>query len=142
MKLIIATDHGGFELKEHLKTLLKEWGHEVTDHGVHSGDSVDYPDVIRPACQAVASGEYQFGVILCGSGIGASIVANKVKGIRAALVSDPYNAQMSRLHNNANVICMGGRMVGPDMAAETLKAFLAGEFEGGRHQRRVDKIDI
>jgi ribose 5-phosphate isomerase B len=141
MKIILAADHGGFELKEHLKTKLEEWGHTVDDRGVHSGDSVDYPDIARPAAEAIAGGEAEMGLFICGSGIGVSIVANKVKGIRAALCSDPYNAHMSRLHNNANVLCLGGRMIGPDLAAETLKAFIEGEFEGGRHKRRVDKIE-
>lgn len=141
MKIALAADHGGYELKNHLKNLLLEWGHDVKDYGVNSGDSVDYPDIARPAAEAIAAGEHDCGLFCCGSGIGISIVANKVKGIRAALCHDPYNAHMSRLHNNANVLCMGGRMVGPDMAAETLRAFVEGKFEGGRHQRRVDKIE-
>ena len=140
MKISIACDHGAYELKERLKAHLLEQGHEVTDCGTHSLDSCDYPDVARPAAQLVADGACERGVVLCTTGIGASIVANKVKGVRCALCHEPLSAEMTRRHNDANVLAMGAGMVGKFMAERIVDVFLTTEFEGGRHQRRVDKI--
>lgn len=140
MKIAIGSDHAGFLLKEHLKEYLEKNGHEVLDEGTHSLDSVDYPDFGRAVGQRVASGEAERGLVVCGSGIGISIAANKVPGIRCALVSEPYSASLSRKHNNANVLALGGRLIGPQMAEECLDTFLNTEFEGGRHARRVEKL--
>ncbi|WP_409227701.1 ribose 5-phosphate isomerase B [Gudongella sp. SC589] len=136
----IGSDHGGFELKEEMKKFLEESGHQVKDFGTHSKESVDYPDYGRVVGEAVVSGEIDRGVVICGTGIGISISANKVKGVRAALCGDVYSARMSREHNNANVIAMGGRVLGVDLAKEILGTFLKSEFQGGRHERRVNKI--
>jgi len=136
----IGSDHGGFELKEEMKKFLEESGHQVKDFGTHSKESVDYPDYGRVVGEAVVSGEVDRGVVICGTGIGISISANKVKGVRAALCGDVYSARMSREHNNANVIAMGGRVLGVDLAKEILGTFLKSEFQGGRHERRVNKI--
>lgn len=141
MKLAIASDHAGFELKKTVIEFLKEQGHQVEDFGTHSKDSMDYPDVARPAAESVAAGENELGILICGSGIGVSIVGNKVKGIRAALCSEPLSARLTRLHNNANVLCMGARMIGIEMVLEIITVFLGTEFEGGRHIRRIEKIE-
>ncbi len=140
MKVAVASDHAGFELKEFVKKFLEKKGIEVLDFGTHSTDSVDYPDYIKLASRSVAKGEADFGVVVCGSGVGASIVANKVRGIRCALALNEYLAEMSRRHNNANVLALGGRVVTPDLAERILNAFFSGKFEGGRHERRVRKI--
>ena len=140
MKISIACDHGAYELKERLKAHLAEQGHEVTDCGAHSLDSCDYPDYARPAAQLVADGICQRGVVLCTTGIGVSMVANKVKGVRCALCHEPLSAEMTRRHNDANMLAMGAGIVGGNLAERILDVFLATEFEGGRHQRRVDKI--
>lgn len=139
MKLVIGSDHGGFELKELIKAHFKEI--EFVDVGTHSTDSVDYPDVIAEAAKKVQSGEVERGIILCGSGIGASITANRFKGVRAALVHDDYGAEMCRRHNNANLLTLGGRIITPDMAFRFIDIYLKTEFEGGRHEKRVQKID-
>ncbi len=142
MRVVIGSDHAGFHLKEALKKALGAWGHEVDDVGTHTLDSVDYPDfAVAVSRKVVAGGAGTLGVILCGSGIGVSIAANKVKGIRAARCDEPYSAQMARRHNDANVLCMGERVVGPGVAEMTLKLFLDTPFEGGRHAARVAKID-
>ena len=138
--IALAADHGGFELKEAVKAHLKELGLEYIDFGTHSTDSVDYPDMAVPACDAVVSGECSKALLFCGTGIGISIVANKHKGIRAACCSDCFSARATRLHNDANVLCMGGRVVGAGLACQMVDEFLAASFEGGRHQRRVDKL--
>ncbi|MDX9918215.1 MAG: ribose 5-phosphate isomerase B [Gudongella sp.] len=140
MKIGIGSDHGGFELKEELKKFMEEQGIEVVDYGTHSTDSVDYPDYGRIVGEAVVNGEVERGVVICGTGIGISISANKVKGVRAALCSDSYSARMSREHNDANVLALGGRVLGVGLATEILSVYLKSEFQGGRHQRRVDKI--
>jgi len=140
MRIAIGSDHAGFELKEKLEAHLKELGHEVTDVGAHNDDSVDYPDLAAQVGEAVASGEADRGVLVCGSGIGVAIAANKIRGVRAANVYDPEMAKMSRLHNDANVVTMGGRYLPEETAREIVDTFLATAFEGGRHQRRVDKI--
>ena len=136
----IGSDHGGFELKEEMKRFLEESGYQVKDFGTHSKESVDYPDFGRVVGEAVVAGEVDKGVVSCGTGIGIAISANKVKGVRAALCGDVYSARMSREHNNANIIAMGGRVLGVDLAKEILSAYLKSEFQGGRHERRVNKI--
>jgi ribose 5-phosphate isomerase B len=136
----IGSDHGGFELKEEMRKFLEENGYQVKDFGTHSKESVDYPDYGRIVGEAVVAGEVDKGVVICGTGIGISISANKVKGVRAALCGDVYSARMSREHNDANVIAMGGRVLGVDLAKEILSTYLKSEFQGGRHERRVNKI--
>ena len=141
MRIILGADHGGFALKEEIEDHLITLGHDVFDYGTHDGEtSVDYPDYGRPVAEAVVAGEYDLGVICCGTGIGISLAANKVKGARAALCTDCYMARMAREHNNANLLAMGGRVVGPDLAREIVDAFLAAEFQGGRQERRLGKI--
>lgn len=140
MKIAIGSDHGGFELKNEIKTHLEQKGFEVTDFGTYTTDSVDYPDIAEKVCRPVAKGEFQFGVLVCGTGIGISIAANKIDGIRAALCSDPYSAEKAKQHNNANIITLGGRVLGIDLAKTIVDAYVNASFEGGRHQNRVDKI--
>ena len=139
--IAIASDHGGYALKEHLKAYLEGKGFTCQDYGCYSTESCDYPDFGRAAAEAVASGECDRGIVVCTTGIGISIAANKVKGIRCALCSEPLSAEMTRRHNDANMLAMGGGMIGNNMADRILDAFLNTEFEGGRHQRRVDKIE-
>lgn len=140
MKIAMGSDHGGFDLKEQIKAWLQENGHEVVDFGCHSKESCDYPDFGAAAARAVASGQCERGIVICTTGIGISISANKVKGIRCALCSDPWSAEMTRRHNDANMLAMGAGVVGPLLAQRIVEAFLSFAFEGGRHQRRVDKI--
>lgn len=140
MKIAIASDHAGFDMKKMIKKHLEDNGHQVKDFGTDSTDSIDYPDYAAPAAKSVASGENELGVIICGSGQGMTMVSNKIPGIRAALCNDLYSARMTRLHNDANVLTMGGRIIGIDLAKEIVDTWLSTEFEGGRHQRRVDKI--
>ena len=140
MKISIACDHGGYDLKEDLKAWLTEKGHEMVDFGCQGHDSCDYADFCEPAARAVADGTCERGIVICTTGIGASITANKVKGVRCALCSEPWSAEMTRRHNNANVLGLGAGAVGPLMARQIVEAFLKFEFEGGRHQRRIDKI--
>ena len=139
-KIIAGADHGGFRLKQYVVDVLREWGYEVEDLGVFSEDSVDYPDVAEKVARRVLEVDGSRGVLLCGTGIGVSIAANKIKGIRAAHVSDPYSAAMAAAHNNANILTFGGRVVGPELAKSILRAYLDTPFEGGRHQHRIDKI--
>ena len=138
--IAIGCDHGGFELKNHIKAYLGKKGIEYKDFGCFTEDSVDYPDIAKVTCEAVTSGECECGILICGTGIGISIAANKVKGIRAALCSDVYSAKMTKVHNNSNVLCMGGRVLGRELAFMIVDAWLEAEFEGGRHQQRIDKI--
>ena len=138
--IAIASDHAGFDLKNKLKQDLMDLGFTVLDLGAENLESVDYPDFGYALAGAMKEGKAKRGVLVCGSGIGISIAANRHSDIRAALVHDALGARMSRLHNDANVICFGGRMVGPDVARDCLKIFLNTEFEGGRHSRRVDKL--
>lgn len=138
MKVAIAADHGGYELKEALKRHFAAY--DFTDLGTNSNESVDYPDYGAALARRVAAGEFDRGILICGSGIGISIAANKVKGIRAALCHNAYTAEMSRRHNDANVIAMGGRVVDEKTAVEMTDIFLKTEFEGGRHAARVAKI--
>ena len=138
--LAIGSDHGGFALKEEIKKYLDSKHIAYEDYGTLTGESCDYPDIASAACQAIASGKCDRGILICGTGIGISMAANKVKGIRAACCSDYFSAKYTRLHNDANVLCMGGRVVGPGLATELVEVFLSTQFEGGRHQRRIDKI--
>ena len=140
MKISIASDHGGFDLKEDLRQWLAGLGHEVVDFGCQGHDSCDYADFCEPAARAVAEGKCDRGIVICTTGIGVSITANKVKGVRCALCSEPWSAQMTRRHNDANMLGLGAGCVGPLMARQIVEAFLSWEFEGGRHQRRIDKI--
>jgi ribose 5-phosphate isomerase B len=140
MKITIGSDHAGYQMKEYLKSAIRELGHEVKDVGTFSEDSCDYPDLGEKVAEGVASGEYEQGVLVCGTGIGMSMVANKVPGIRAALCCNIFMAEMSRRHNDANVLVLGGRVIGADLAREMVRTFLATEFEGGRHERRIEKI--
>lgn len=138
--IAVGCDHGGFELKEHILNYLKSKGIEYKDYGTYSEDSVDYPDCAKPVCKAVQTGESDCGILICGTGIGISMAANKHKGIRAAVVSDVYSAKMTKQHNNANVICMGGRVIGRELAFMIIDTYLLTEFEGGRHADRINKI--
>lgn len=138
--IVIGCDHGACELKNVLVEHLKSKGKEVDDCGVFDATSVDYPDIAEKVCTKVNSGNYEFGILLCGTGIGISIAANKIDGIRCALLCNEYMAEKTKQHNNANVIAMGGRVIGPDLAKNILDAYMNAEFEGGRHQNRIDKI--
>jgi ribose 5-phosphate isomerase B len=140
MKVIISGDHAGMTIRNEVKSLLEEMGIEYEDVGCSCETSVDYPDYALPAAERVASGEFDRGILVCGTGIGMSIAANKVKGIRCALLSDVYSAKLTRMHNDANMIAMGERVLGPGLAREIAKAWLETDFEGDRHQRRLDKI--
>jgi len=140
MKIAIASDHAAFDLKQELAENLREWGHEVVDFGPDSADRVDYPDFGYKLAESVASGEAERGVALCGSGIGISIAVNRHPGARCALVNEPYSAALCREHNDANVIAMGARLIGADMARTCLQTFLVAEFQGGRHADRVAKL--
>ena len=141
MKITIGSDHGAVELKEEVKMVLHEFEDvRVTDVGTFGTESVDYPDIAEKVCADVVSGKADRGIVLCGTGIGISSAANKIDGIRAALCGDVYSAIMSRKHNDANVLAMGGRVTGIGPAGEIVRAWVCTEFEGGRHARRVDKI--
>jgi len=140
MRIAIGADHAGFLLKQHLVSVLQALGHEVDDRGTHSEASVDYPEVCAVVGREVVSGRADRGIVLGGSGQGEQIAANKVRGVRAALCNDLYTARLSREHNDANVLSMGGRIVAPGLADEIVKLWLNTEFEGGRHQRRLDQI--
>ncbi|MBO8429460.1 MAG: ribose 5-phosphate isomerase B [Bacteroidetes bacterium] len=137
----MAADHAGYALKEELKSLLEEEGYKVRDFGTFSDESMDYPDVAHPLAKAVADGEVDFGVAMCGSGNGISMTLNKHKGVRAALCWEPELARLAREHNDANVLSLPARFISTAMAKEILKAYLSASFEGGRHKRRVEKID-
>jgi ribose 5-phosphate isomerase B len=140
VKIAVGSDHAGYEAKEHLKRWLAERGHDVDDLGTHGSASVDYPDYAGRVARAVATGQAALGVLICGSGIGMSIAANKVAGIRAAHCTDGYQARVARQHNDANVLCMGARVSGSGVMEDTLESFLTHTFEGGRHAARVEKI--
>jgi ribose 5-phosphate isomerase B len=141
MRIAIGADHAGFEMKEQVGKLLRELGHEVDDKGTTSAsDSVDYPDFALAVARAVASGAAERGILMCGTGIGMSITANKVAKVRAALCHDHFTARLCREHNDANLLCFGGRTTGPGVAEEMVKTFLETPFSGGRHTRRVEKI--
>lgn len=141
MKIAVASDHGGYGLKEEIKKMLAERGIEILDLGTDSEESVDYPLFGKTCAEAVAGGEADRGIVCCGTGIGISIAANKVKGIRCALCTDKYMAEMTRRHNDANMLAMGGRVLSTEEALEITEIWLDTEFEGGRHQRRVDLLN-
>ena len=140
MKIAIASDHGGYDYKQELIPYIESLGHQVLDLGCHGPASVDYPDYGIPCAQAVARGEADRGVVICGTGIGISISANKVPGIRCALCTDPVMARLTREHNDANLLAMGGRIIGIELAKGIVQVFLSTEFSGGRHKTRIDKI--
>lgn len=141
VKISIGSDHGGFEYKDVIKNFLTNEGYEVIDEGTYSKESCDYPEIAKQVAKKVSTGEVSRGILICGSGIGMSIAANKVKGIRAALCSETTSARLSREHNNSNVLCMGQRLIGETMAVEIVKVWLNTEFSGGRHQNRIDMIE-
>ena len=140
MKIALGCDHGGLEHKNAIGEFLKENGFEVVDFGIYEQVSVDYPDIAKKVCESIQKGETERGILVCGTGIGMSIAANKYKGIRAAACSEHFSAKFTRLHNNSNVLCLGGRVVGVGTAIELADLFVNTEFEGGRHQNRIDKI--
>lgn len=138
--IAIGCDHGGLELKNAIIAHLEERNIEYKDFGIYENHSVDYPDIAMPVCKSVQSGEAEKAILVCGTGIGMSIAANKLKGIRAAVCTDHFSTRFTRLHNNTNVLCLGGRVLGPGLALELTDLFLDTPFEGGRHQTRIDKI--
>ena len=140
MKIAIASDHTGVELKSEIIKYLKELGHEVYDFGTNSKESIDYPIYGKKVADEVAKGKYDGGVLICGTGIGISLAANKIKGIRAAVCSEPYSAKLSKQHNNSNIIAFGARVVGVDLAKMIVKEWIEAKFEGGRHLKRVELI--
>ena len=140
MKLAIGSDHVGLELKPIIIDYLKELGHEVEDFGPYTAERTDYPVYGKKVAEEVVSGNFDLGILICGTGVGISIPANKVKGIRAVVCSEPYSAQLSRQHNDTNVLAFGARVIGLELAKMIVDAWLSAEFEGGRHQRRVDMI--
>jgi ribose 5-phosphate isomerase B len=140
MKVAIASDHGGYKLKEEIKALLSSMNISYEDFGCGCEESVDYPDYALPVAEKVAAGEFDRGILICGTGIGMSIAANKIPGIRCALVHDTFSAKATREHNDSNVLAMGERVIGPGLALEIVKIWLETEFAGGRHERRVQKV--
>ena len=140
MKIAIGSDHAGFKLKEVIKNYLVTLNYSVEDFGTHSEERADYPDFAFPVALNVANGNFEVAILICGTGIGMSIAANKVKGIRASLCNDLYTAHVAKEHNDANVLCMGGRVVGEEVAKEIVKVWLSSKFEGGRHSERLLKI--
>ncbi len=140
MRIAVGSDHAGFQLKQDIVDHLHAAGHDIVDLGADDTTSVDYPDFGAAVGQAVASGDVETGIALCGSGIGICIAANKIVGVRAATVHDVTSARLARQHNDANVLCIGARFVGPQVALDAVDAFMAADFEGGRHTRRVEKI--
>ncbi|MEN2767287.1 ribose 5-phosphate isomerase B [Ornithinibacillus xuwenensis] len=140
MKVIVSGDHAGMTIRNEVKSLLEEMGIEYEDTGCSCETSVDYPDYALPAAERVANGEFDRGILICGTGIGMSIAANKVNGIRCALTHDVYSAQLTRQHNDSNMIALGERVIGPGLAREIVKTWLKTDFDGGRHANRLDKI--
>lgn len=140
MKVAIASDHAGYEYKEEIKKLLNEIGFESRDYGTNSSESVDYPDYAVEVAKEISSKDYKFGILICGTGIGMSITANKFIGVRAAVCESEESAKYSRLHNDANILCLGARIISLEKARELVKIFLNTEFEGGRHSKRIQKI--
>lgn len=142
MRIAVGCDHAGLELKKEIVSLLKSMGVDVADFGTDTSESVDYPDFGDKVSSAVSKGEVERGVLICGTGIGMSIVANKHRNVRAALCSEPFSARMSRLHNDANVLVLGGRVIGVELAKDIAKVWMETPFEGGRHERRLKKISL
>ena len=140
MRVAVGADHAGYQLKNELAALVGDLGHEITDFGTNSPESVDYPDIALAVARAVADGRADRGLLVCGTGIGTSIVANKVPGVRAALCHDTFSARATREHNDSNVLCLGARVIGPSLAAEVVRTWLGAGFAGGRHARRVNRI--
>lgn len=140
MKIALGADHGGYELKEKVARLLEQLGHRVEDTGCHSSDSVDYPDFADPVVALVAEGDCDRGILICGTGIGMSLAANRNRKIRAANCHDEYTARMSREHNDANILCLGARVIGEGVAVDLIKVWLDTAFAGGRHQQRIAKF--
>ena len=140
MIIAVGCDHGGFDHKNAILKHLEENGIEVKDFGIYENASVDYPDIAKKVCESIQKGESELGILVCGTGIGMSLAANKHKGIRAAALSEHFSAKYTRLHNNSNVLCLGGRVIGVGTALELVDLFVNTEFEGGRHQIRIDKI--
>lgn len=140
MKIAVGSDHRGFAAKEQIAALVQSMGHEVTDHGTHSTESCDYPDLALAVAESVAHGRADRGILICGSGIGMSIMANKVRGVRAALCYDAFAAEMSRRHNDANILCIGSDRVSETVLADMVRGWVTTDFEGGRHARRIEKI--
>jgi ribose 5-phosphate isomerase B len=140
-RIAVGADHAGFALKQHLADVLRDLGHEVLDLGAHSADRVDYPDFGEAVGRAVAGGDADLGVCVCGSGLGIAMAANKVPGVRAAPVHDVTSARLTRQHNDCNVLCLGERLIGAEVAVDAVRAWLDAEFEGGRHEGRVAKLD-
>ncbi|MBP5292624.1 MAG: ribose 5-phosphate isomerase B [Clostridia bacterium] len=139
-KIVIGSDHAGYDLKQEIIAHLKSLGLEVLDVGTYSKDSCHYPEFAKALCQKIQTGEYKLGILICGTGIGMSMAANKCRGIRAACCSDSYSARLTREHNDANVLCFGARVIGPGTAEDMVDAFINTEFAGGRHQLRVDML--
>jgi len=140
MKIVLGCDHGAVDLKNGIAAHLRERGFEVDNFGIESGEAIDYPEMAKKVCDTVVMGDADLAILCCGTGIGMSMAANKIKGIRAACCSDTFSAKYTRLHNDANVLCLGGRVVGLGLALEMVDLFVDTEFEGGRHKRRVDLI--
>jgi ribose 5-phosphate isomerase B len=140
MRVAIGADHAGYELKELLRAELAELGDEVVDFGTHSTESCDYPDIAAPLAEAVAAGAHDFGILICSNGVGPSIVANKIHGVRAAVCHDTFSAKRAREHTDVNVLCLGAWAIGRGAASEVMRAFRSASFEGGRHERRLNKV--
>ena len=138
MKVAIGCDHGGIDLKDIIKSVLTDLGHEIDDQGCYSSESVDYPNFAKSVSLLVKDGKCDRGILICGTGIGMSMAANRIPGIRAALCHEMFSARMSREHNDANILCLGARVIGQDLAAEVVKTWMTTDFVGGRHQRRID----
>ncbi len=141
IKIAIGSDHGGFEYKASIIKALQDKGYEVVDMGTYSPESCDYPIIAKKVARAVAKGDFEKGILVCGTGIGMSMAANKVKGIRAAVCGDTFSARATRAHNNANILCLGQRVVGEGLALDIVDIWLTTKFEGGRHERRVNMIE-
>lgn len=141
MKIVIASDHGGFELKEKIYSYLLNKGYDVQNFGTDSNESCDYPIFARKVCNAILNDDFNKGILICGTGIGMSIMANRHKGIRAACLSDKYSAEMTRKHNDSNVLCFGARVINEDTAKEIVDIWLETKYEAGRHQKRVEMLD-
>ena len=142
LPIAIASDHAGFELKQQLVASVREWGIALEDLGPDDDTSVDYPDYAHMLADGIVRGRFRLGILICGTGIGMSMAANRHPGVRAALCTDVFSARMTRMHNNANVLCLGARVTGAGLAEEIVRTFLAHDFEGGRHSRRVEKIEL